>query len=213
MVETHAPHNIIENLPWDSKLFDYPVSRFFTDNLDIEFIKQEIDSQKEIGMKLMYCFVNPGDVKIIDYFKANSVLLADRKITYEKDISSSDMYDVDPSIIDIIYQPLDKEILSLALQSGQFSRFRVDEHFANSEFEKMYKIWIENSLSGKIAKSVYVFEISGTKAGLITLGIKDDSGDIGLLSVDEKFRGQKIGTKLIHAACKRTIDLGLSKIK
>ena len=43
---------------------------------------------------------------------------------------------------------------------------------------------------------------------MITVGEKNDRGDIGLLAVHENYRGQRLGMKLVRAAQAYFIDQG-----
>ena len=43
------------------------------------------------------------------------------------------------------------ELKDLALKSGVFSRFYLDENFNNNEYNKLYNIWIGKSITGEIS--------------------------------------------------------------
>lgn len=50
----------------------------------------------------------------------------------------------------------DSELLSLALNSGEFSRFKLDPLFSAELFEKLYTRWITRSVRKEIAWQVLV---------------------------------------------------------
>jgi dTDP-4-amino-4,6-dideoxy-D-galactose acyltransferase len=73
-------------------------------------------------------------------------------------------------------------------------------------------------LSHELAKEVLVFDSPGQAphgpaVGLLTLSIKQERVDIGLLAVDEHFRGQRIGQQLVQAAKQRTAAWGLPELQ
>jgi len=52
-------------------------------------------------------------------------------------------------------------------------------------FEQLYTNWMENSLTGELARLVLVFQPAETELGVLTLGLKRGRADIGLLAVDQ----------------------------
>lgn len=94
----------------------------------------------------------------------------------------------------------DEQLKQLAIQSGIWSRFNRDPRIGGSKFEALYTIWMNNSLNRTIAKEVLIYQVEEKIAGVVTLGEKNGRGDIGLLAVDERYRGMGIGTALMAAA-------------
>ena len=92
------------------------------------------------------------------------------------------------------------EIEKLSIQSGEYSRFSTDPNIPRDKFEALYKEWIHKSLNKEIADEVLVILDNTNVAGMITLGNKNDNGDIGLLSVDTRYRGKKYGEMLVRSA-------------
>ena len=54
-------------------------------------------------------------------------------------------------------------------------------------------------MNGEIASEVIAFKENNRILGLITLNIEKNFGTIGLIAVDKKFRGEKIGLLLENA--------------
>ena len=88
----------------------------------------------------------------------------------------------------------------LALQSGLYSRFKIDLRFDNGEFQKLYSEWIEKSVKKIISKEILVYYKQNDEKGFVTLDIKAGIGSIGLIAVDELERGNSIGKELMNAA-------------
>lgn len=89
------------------------------------------------------------------------------------------------------------QVRSLALQSAQFSRFRVDPAMPTDAWVRMYERWADNSVSGSLADAVLVAKIDDEVAGMLTVSARDGEGTIGLFAVDEAARGRGFGTALL----------------
>src|SRR5690606_22893635 len=98
-------------------------------------------------------------------------------------------------------------LINLALISGTFSRFKLDKRLRENEFGRLYTQWIQNALGGKDRVLVYIME--KTIGGFITLLPDNGRGRIGLMAVEEKFRGIDMGTQLLQAAIEVTRQEGL----
>jgi dTDP-4-amino-4,6-dideoxy-D-galactose acyltransferase len=100
----------------------------------------------------------------------------------------------------------------LAIQSGEYSRFKTDPNFGISEFERFYKEWIINSVSGKIADGILIYKNNDRIVGMITYKIKDNFCTIGLLAVDRDFRGKSIGKLLIGGLINELTGKNISRL-
>ncbi len=81
-----------------------------------------------------------------------------------------------------------------------YSRFKIDPYFRNNEFERLYTEWIEKSVERRLANEVLIYNEGDELLGFITLALREKTGSIGLIAVDENQRGKAIGKKLIRAA-------------
>lgn len=187
-------------LNWDSQFFGYKIAAIQANNLKLEDLKKIITKLKNQNVKLSYCFADPADELSNFSFESVSGLLVDKKVTFFKEISENDSITGSQFIKSYNRDYVSDKLKSLALQSGIYSRFNVDQNFKNREFEKLYIAWISKSVQKEIAKEVLVYYENDDEKGLITLGLKDNSGSIGLLAVDEKERGKSIGKKLVQSA-------------
>lgn len=178
----------IEFLEWDSIFFSKKIGRVTINAEDKLKIKD-----KEF-FDLIYVFSENADL---------SFPLVDSKIVYIID----DLQNFDTSMIteDISFynEDLDvyDELLALTLQSGEYSRFRLDLNFKDHEYEKLYKEWIDQSIKKKLATNILIEKINGKIVGFVTLAKKsNDLADISLVAVDRNYRGRGIAKKLIHEA-------------
>jgi len=187
----------IVNLPWDSQLFGYRVGK-------VEVSQLGFDLLGFLEQALVFRLVYVISEKPILSLPENTILV-DTKVTFEKAI-----YEIDSlEGIEFFEGELSEKLISLAFQSGNFSRFKTDERLSNKEFEKLYLKWLERDLkTGKII----VHKIADEIVGMITLSFHDSFSSIGLLAVDFNYRGKGIGDKLLKLAESISGSLGLKKI-
>lgn len=206
--------HVFQILDWDSTFFGYKVVKILPPNLNQNELKNLLIKLNNLNIKLVYWFVDPDDKLSNQIAKKNGGFLADEKITYKINLLNYNPQKPDNQYLQsYLKKPLNKKVLSLALQSGFYSRYRKDKKFVHDEFIRLYTTWIERSLDGEIAKDVIVNVNNDTEEGLVTLEVKDNYGSIGLLAVDKKYRGKLIGKQLINAALVKFKSYGINKVK
>lgn len=128
--------------------------------------------------------------------------LVDRKTTFQRSLEGSEPVARGPwEAREIPRGPASEELLSLGLVAGEFSRFRVDPRFARSSFELLYRMWTERSARHEIADVVLVVGNSLVNlAGMITIALRPDAAEIGLVAVSSASRGLGAGGALMASA-------------
>jgi dTDP-4-amino-4,6-dideoxy-D-galactose acyltransferase len=202
----------IQPLDWDSEFLGYPVARLATASLTSTELITAIDAAKHAGIKLLYCITDPNSSDLAIVLQQQGAWLADQKTTFVLSMSMLCIEDLPSAIYPAtIWTP---QLESLAWQSGEYSRFRLDPQFDTTVFRHLYSQWLHNSLSGKIASQVLVWHNEeGYELGLLTLGEKNQRADIGLLAVDETARGHSIGQCLMSAAKNWAISKGYDELQ
>lgn len=183
-------------LPWDTKLFGYPVAAITKEDVSGTELKILLKLLIKKGTKLVYWTRKKPSLVA----KQLSGSLVDTKVKYLYVLNDERRHH-NSCIFSYLHQPVDDQILSLALQSGNYSRFKTDTHFKHKEFQLLYSEWIRKSLAGKIAKEVLIYQDNKeNKIGLLTLDIRKNNATIGLLAVDKSTRSIGIGSQLIQEA-------------
>jgi dTDP-4-amino-4,6-dideoxy-D-galactose acyltransferase len=185
-----------ELLNWDSGFFGYNVAVAKITDPAYEDLEEIITDAFSSGIKLLYIF-STKPISHIDLLEKYHGKLVDKKVIFKKSLSQFNFVK-DDNIDEYKENNVSAELKDLAFQSGEYSRFKIDNRLPVQAFEKLYTIWIENSIQGKTADKVYIFNVNGLIAGFITVSIKDNFGEIGLIAVNNDFRGKAIGTKLIQ---------------
>ncbi len=187
----------LEFLDWDSSFFDINIGRIICEK-DIDALETRLLEAKRKAYSLLYVFM--PETKFVTPAILNRYFgkLVDRKVNFRLDISKlNKLHSSD--IRNYTGNSLTKELLDLSYLSGSYSRFLLDEKLPKSAFERLYKTWIEKSVSGELADRVFVWYHNNRIAGFVTLKIKDNEGEIGLIAVAEEAQGKQIGTKLLDA--------------
>jgi dTDP-4-amino-4,6-dideoxy-D-galactose acyltransferase len=195
-------------LDWDSNFFSLKIGKLDVEQNDSnESILAEIESHSNLN--LLYIF-SPED-RLLD-FGGEKMNLVDTKLVYKLNLN---MY---PEIERVSFQLVQEyklhyssvELETLAFDSGVFSRFRTDAHFDRSHFYRLYKEWIDKSVSKKLADDIFIVQPNFQIAGMVTVKYNSDAASIGLIAVLDKFKGMKIGSALVSevvfASKKRNIQ-------
>ncbi|HYD35467.1 MAG TPA: GNAT family N-acetyltransferase [Vitreimonas sp.] len=200
------------HLPWDSTFFGYKVCQLEGTVSNNGELASQLNELKTDKVQLVYWAVEPDDLNSQQAAANQTAFLADKKTTYLRTVPLDQSFNNQPSIRSYLHQPASKSLYNLALQSSAYSRYALDPHL-KSEAARLYRTWLDNSLKGEIAREVLVYEKEGVPAGLLTLGEKNHRADIGLLAVDEQYRGQGIGQQLMQTAFDTTLQWGYNQIQ
>lgn len=186
-------------LQWDSQFFGLKIGKIVCNNENYtNELNQLVNLAKRTNYSLLYVFSSEYILLNEEDLFKNNALLVDRKIVYQLNINKK-MVRLDDCILDYNKKKLSKDLLNLTYISGQYSRFLLDKKLPENAFENLYKSWIEKSLSKEIADKIFVAQINHKVIGFVTLKIKNEKGQIGLIAVSEQTQRQKIGSKLIDA--------------
>lgn len=182
--------NNIQLLVWDTNFFNMKIGRVDVVDesaFDFSFIKNR---SKEEGYELLYIF-SKTPVKTHFEKPINTKIGFKMAITPNLKSSFSDK-------VKIYTGKKIKPILQkLAYQAGHFSRFKLDSNLSPSAFYKLYDQWLAKSLADDIMIIEYID--NNQVAGMVTLEIKKSSTLIGLIGVDNSFRGKGIGKHLVKS--------------
>jgi dTDP-4-amino-4,6-dideoxy-D-galactose acyltransferase len=187
-----------KHLDWDSNFFGFKIGRIIFDNFDETNVQSLLDEKKTENYQLIYIFTK-STLTNVDFLLKNKGKLVDQKITFRfEEISNSQSESKHPAISTYKNEKLDKDLLELALQSGHFSRFFLDNNFKKGAFEKMYTLWIENSINKKIADDIIIFQENKQISGMVTVKYAEKVATIGLIAVHLNERSKNIGTHLLN---------------
>ncbi|MCB2379734.1 GNAT family N-acetyltransferase [Hymenobacter sp. BT635] len=201
----------ITHLEWDSAFLGFPTGQLYASGMATEALRALLAQAQKEGYKLLYWFVRPDDAASLAAARAVGITPADDKHTYARAL---------PPLLPSPLAPVQRaaptdapELLSLALQSGAYSRFRLDPLFGPAVFEQLYAQWLQNALNND---KVLVCRQPGTEGaalGLLTLEKQAAELTIGLLAVDSRWRQQGIGQALLAAAYQEAQAAGYTALR
>ncbi len=147
-----------------------------------------------------------GNYPLIHTFEDAGFRLVDEMIDFEVSINNVS-YNVDPHIRKATISDLDG-LKKVASESWQLTRFFNDSFLPRDRSILLYELWIENSLKGKVADEVFVWQEGANICGYITL--KKD-GHIPLVAVLPSHQGKGISRKMVQAALNECKNMGIDK--
>lgn len=187
-------------LHWDSDFFGLRIAKAnVASEEDIcTLSRQEYNLRNHYD--LIYIFSEP---KLeIPFEKAR---LVDRKAVFS--LSVPKHFEIDSNIITWDSSSTSDSLISLALVSGKYSRFKLDMGFPVGSYERLYTRWIEQSVNKSMATDIFCYLMDGSPRGLVTLDFHDRQGIIGLVAVDERYQHRGIGSALIRHAISHVHEL------
>ncbi|MFC1736741.1 GNAT family N-acetyltransferase [Candidatus Hydrogenedentota bacterium] len=187
-------------LDWDTKLLGEKVAEISVASLSTQELGEILPEMQRNGIRLAY-WLSSREMPEAEV-KQLCGLLVDRKTTF---ISNLDHIGHGSPTPPGTVKPFDSsmsmaDLERLALQSGEYSRFRVDPDFPEDKFVELYTTWIRKSVRKELADEVLTVQGVGEVVGFITLNAENSSGEIGLIAVDETCRGRGYGEVLVKAA-------------
>ena len=185
-------------LPWDSELFGFPVAVIQAEFIHADRWLSVQEALRAEGVRLAYASVDWTDTLACDSLRARGARQVDCKRRYRKPLTTECL--MPDGLEGVRGRPCSADFESLALASGEYSRFRTDPNVPRGVFQNLYKIWIRRSLSGEIADTVLALFEGQDLAGMITVAASGETGVIGLVAVAAEHRGRGFGRRLVQGA-------------
>lgn len=194
---------MIQNIEWDSQHFNMNIGIYHVPTQNNSF---DLDSLEREAKACHYDVVYvKSKSPIIDL--ENRQTFRDERLVYVKDNIRQITPPLWPqeqiqhciSIRSCKNNEITKELIQLALASGEYSRYKLDERFNEECFEKLYIDWISNSVNKDFATDVLVASVNDEDVGLLTYKVSGNVSTIGLLAVAATHRGLHIGKRLMQS--------------
>jgi dTDP-4-amino-4,6-dideoxy-D-galactose acyltransferase len=207
-------NSLLKFLAWDTEFFGYRIGKIFIENnISSTLLVRSIQEARLSGLELVYLSL-PHDNKELNSsagrFSAKHV---DNRVTFFMILDRGKIHLLHPKVLKYEHKEPTEELLDLAVQIGAYSRYKKDERFSYSQFERLYKTWMMRSVKKELAREVFVFKDNESIKGVITLDIKKKVGIIDLMGVDAGCRRQNIGFELINAAKRYFLEQNINRIE
>lgn len=174
----------MRRLDWDSSFFKLEVGEIR--------INDDLKNDNYSNFDLIY--VKKNEEISIPGFKLN---YEENKVIFEKEIITIiEESNCVKQFSTVKYNI--EEIYNLAYESGKYSRFLKDSLFGESNFKKLYKEWVDNSINKQFADDIFLYFIEDKLVGFVTYKKHLTYGQIGLIAVNKNFQGKGIGRQLVN---------------
>lgn len=137
--------------------------------------------------------------------------LADVNIQFLKVLVDNPNYQDEKTYVLNNY-PRNDQIVGIARDSFQFSRFFNDPRLPEVQAKNIYYHWTKCAFEQE-NKYFVVCERDANIAGYILFSVNEEEGVIQLIAVDKKYQGQRVGKSMIQAMELFVIEKGVTKIK
>lgn len=196
-------------LDWDSEHFGVKVAEVTVPEMPVSELRELLADLRGWGVELVYWPARPGGEEGRAAVRALGGALVDEKTTFlaRLDPTAEEKEQLVP-VVSYRRGTSPAVMESLAIASGEYSRFAMDTRIPRQKFVELYRLWMRGSIAGELADEVLVIEDDDGVAGMITLRHKGDRGDIGLIAVDARCRGKRYGEALVRAAKRRFARAG-----
>lgn len=203
----------LEYLEWDSGFFNKKIYRL---NIDIGLNEQDLNDLEILDADLIYIHVVEPTPEILAICERKlRAVLYDQKVTYKKHLSQGGGYlDNQYTANFVSVESINDRIEDMAYQSGIYSRFKLDPRLTY-KFEELYFTWISKSINRELADEVITANSinNNEEMGFLTLSKAGNCGKIGLIAVDYKFRGNRIGSQLLNKADEWFLEMSIDHCK
>ena len=183
----------IEYRKWDSEFFNFKIGSLNITDKSLEDIYRISSIQAKENYDLLYIFSENYNTGLNKELYKTGAILIDKKVTYHKPISGTSITN---ETVKAYSGWITEELEELAYESGHKSRFKLDPRL-NHKFKEMYKLWLENSLNGKMADRVFITKEQDKISSFVTVKNKQGTGSIGLIAVSKQYQGKGIGKLLL----------------
>jgi dTDP-4-amino-4,6-dideoxy-D-galactose acyltransferase len=186
-------------LDWDSNFFGFKVAKVLTNSKNLVSLKEIYNNLFANNVRLAYWQVEPDSYVFQKFASENNGKLVDLKTIYSIKIDEENVIDISNPNLNIYKEnTCSPELINLSIQCGIYSRYNVDDDIPKNKMKELYELWIKNSVDKTMADDTIVYSLDNKIVGFVTVYIKNEIGYIGLIGVDENYRGRGIGKSLIE---------------
>jgi dTDP-4-amino-4,6-dideoxy-D-galactose acyltransferase len=199
--------------PWDTPFFGRRIARVEGGDCDAGNMPVLLRWCEDQSIECLYWQVSAGNQAAIRAAEAHSFRLVDVVVGLERVLAAAPR-EVHPlSGIRAFVEDDMSDLMDIAAHSHRNTRFYHDENFPRPSCERFYRRWIERACRGDSAR-VWVAECGDKAVGYITCDLPEAGvGEIGLLAVDQRARGQGVGGALLQTALDWFTSQGVMRVR
>ena len=212
-MENTSKHPSIRYLQWDSDFFGLPVASLDGGHLQVENSKVVFDWCRKEKIRCLYFLANGADSKTLQCAYKEGFQFIDVRVEMEYDLRNVQKPKIPSSVIRLVTKKEQlNNILVFARKSHTDSRFFKDLKFDRIKCEKLYEEWIDLDFEKGNVWGFFPDDGENIK-GYITLTMESsDVARIGLIAVEDQFRGQGVGSELLNKTIATSKKLNAKKL-
>jgi ribosomal protein S18 acetylase RimI-like enzyme len=189
---------MIKELTWDSEFFGYKIG---------EWVVNDDLQADPTGFDLVYVKSSDPVAPQLDGFH---LAFSETRVIFSKQWTGNE---IDQNIRSVSELDDINLLYEFAYECGKYSRFKLDERFGIDKFKKLYRAWMDKSLTHHMADDVFVFLEKNVIAGFGAYKIHEGYGDMTLMAVAPDQQGKGIGKKLLTHAANAMVSKGITEMR
>jgi ribosomal protein S18 acetylase RimI-like enzyme len=103
-----------------------------------------------------------------------------------------------------------EKIRGIAYRTFTLDRFHRDRRFSGDKASERYSYWVNNSYHS--GEDVLILDGDGAILGFAVVGFTGDGASIGLIGMDDVYKGRGLGMNLLAATCQYVRDKGAKEL-
>lgn len=200
-------------LNWDSNFFGLRIAKVNKPQLDPPGMAEILSWCEQNSIDCLYLLADSTDQESIRLAEDNHFRLVDLRMSMLCQVDSST--DAQLPTYDFTIRPAQSQdinrLRSIARSSFTLTRFYSDGCFPREKCDDLYDVWVTRSCEG-FADQVLVAIYNGVPQGFITLHLKPEAGEIGIIGVSQETRGLGIGKALVESALSWYHNQGIRQV-
>ena len=214
-LSSSPPRRQVEPLGWDTTQFGFGVGELTGDPVAGDFASDTVDDveaalhvARQSGTQLVYLKshgIAPDALARLTAAASVDSIYADGRAVFAKSITTRAEPGASeaPRVLPYPVELPSPELVALALQAGEHSRFRQDPRFPQAAFVRLYSEWVRRSTLREVCSEVLVARTShspNSPAGFVTVTATSEAASVGLIAVSANARNLGIGAALLSGA-------------
>lgn len=201
----------IDHLAWDSDWLGFPVARVAGEGLDAPArLATMLAKCQAAHVRLLYLVLAPTQQAAAENIQVCGAQLVDKKVVYQQFANAIQIPAAPVNTQLYQAEAITPALQQLAVESGEYSRFRRDERIGSTAFEALYTSWLQRSLA---QGQVWGVATPDATVGLLAFARHEQHASIELLAVDASARRHCIGKYLVQVAQQAAYEQGYSRLQ
>lgn len=194
-----SPADSIEIIEWDTRFFGQKIARL-TPVLPIPSAEIIDEFCQRNAITMVQACVKTDDIDSIFALENSGFHFVDIKITLGCPTSRALMTSEKNKSIFLSTEADIEQLRAVSDKSyAQVSRYNWRNAFAASRINDFYNLWMENGVKGLHDDFCLHYADSGVIKGFISVNVRNNSANAGLMAVGADYRGQGIADILVGA--------------